>query len=85
MIRGRKNWAEDHRKDFILIPGAIYWMRHFTEDPATQALVSDTVKRLNFAYISAVKRFTLQSKCTPEDINNALMEYFSIDKGPFSL
>ena len=57
----------------------------FLKDPEVQHVIEDTVKRLTFSYISAVKRYTIQSKCTPEEINNAVKEYFGIEKGPFTL
>ena len=57
----------------------------FLKDPNVQPLIEDIIKRLNFSYISAVKRYTIQSKCTTEEINNALKEYFGIEKGPFTL
>jgi 3-hydroxybutyryl-CoA dehydrogenase len=54
------------------------------KDPAAASLVEGTVMRLNFAYRAAVKRYTIQAKCIPDEINTALMEYFGIDKGPYS-
>ena len=57
----------------------------FLNSPDNQTLIGETVKRLNFSYISAAKRYTMQSKCSPEEINDAMKEYFGIDKGPFTL
>lgn len=57
----------------------------FLKNPDIQPLIEDTVKRLNFSYFSSAKRYTIQSKNTTEKINNALKEYFGIDKGPFTL
>jgi len=56
----------------------------FLKDPKVQHLIEDTIKRLTFSYISAAKRYTMQSRCTTEEINNALKEYFGIEKGPFT-
>lgn len=57
----------------------------FLKDPKVQPLIEDTIKRLTFSYISAAKRYTMQSRCSTEEINNALKEYFGIEKGPFTL
>jgi 3-hydroxyacyl-CoA dehydrogenase len=57
----------------------------FLTNPDLQQLIEETVRRLNFSYFSSAKRYTMQSKCASEKINNALKEYFSIEKGPFSL
>jgi hypothetical protein len=60
-------------------------LMEFLKDPAFQPLIESAVKRLTFAYRSAAKRYTIQSKCTQDEINGALMEYFGIGKGPFSI
>ncbi|MFH1160363.1 MAG: 3-hydroxyacyl-CoA dehydrogenase family protein [bacterium] len=38
---------------------------------------------LKNTYLSAAKRFTMQSKCSIDEMNHAVKEYFGIEKGPF--
>lgn len=77
MVNKRKTgFYGDPKEDYIR-------KMSFLKDPDAQQLIEETVKRLSFSYFSSAKRYTIQSKCTPEKINNALKEYFGIEKGPF--
>jgi len=41
------------------------------------------VEHLRFTYLASVRRFTSQSGLSIQEINDAIKEYFGIDKGPF--
>jgi 3-hydroxyacyl-CoA dehydrogenase len=57
----------------------------FLKNSENKSLVEEIRKRLYFSYISAVKRFAIQSKSNLEELNNAVKEYFGIEKGPFEM
>jgi 3-hydroxybutyryl-CoA dehydrogenase len=56
----------------------------YLKDTSNHPLIEETIKRLNFSYFSSAKRYTVHSGCTTDEINNAMKEYFGIDKGPFT-
>jgi len=41
------------------------------------------MEHLRFTYLTTVRRFTIQSGLSIHEMNDAVKEYFSIDKGPF--
>jgi 3-hydroxyacyl-CoA dehydrogenase len=43
----------------------------------------DIADYLHQVYLSSVRRFTLRSKLTLEEMNDAVKEYFDLEKGPF--
>jgi len=51
--------------------------------PLSPQLNQEIIDFLRFTYLSTAKRFTMQSGCTIEEMNNAIKEYLGIDKGPF--
>jgi len=56
----------------------------FCDDPSNASIVADVMKRLKFSYISSVKRFAGQSKINLNDLNEAIREYFGIERGPLT-
>ena len=43
------------------------------------------IHHLQQSFQSAAKRFTMQSHCAIHEMNDAIKEYFELDKGPFEL
>ena len=46
-------------------------------------IIHEILEFLRFTYLSAAKRFTMQSGCTIGDMNLAIREYLGLEKGPF--
>jgi len=56
---------------------------HKNNDPDFLKVSEEAVKQLKNCYILAFKRFAMQSHIPVNDLNDAVKEYFSVDKGPF--
>jgi len=58
------------------------------QTPATmerlpEKLEHEILDHLTYTYLNASKRFTMQSGCTIDEMNDAVKEYFGLDRGPF--
>lgn len=50
----------------------------------SQVVMEEAIKQLKNCYILAFKRFAMQSHIPVNDLNDAVKEYFGVDKGPFN-
>jgi len=51
--------------------------------PLSAESAREIAEHLRFTYLNAAKRFTMQSRCTIDEMNTAIKEYFGLEKGPF--
>ena len=51
--------------------------------PLSPEVVREITDHLRFTYLNTAKRFTMQSGCTIDEMNQAIREYFGLEKGPF--
>ena len=56
-----------------------------SETPILQINGKEIVDHLRFTYLSTVRRFTARSGLPISEINEAVKEYFGIEKGPFEI
>jgi len=47
--------------------------------------MAEFVEHLRFTYLTTVRRFTVHSGLSIQEMNDAVKEYFSIEKGPFEI
>jgi len=48
-----------------------------------EAAEKEILDYLRYTYLNSAKRFTMQSGCTIDEMNDAIKEYFGLDRGPF--
>ncbi|NQV02735.1 MAG: 3-hydroxyacyl-CoA dehydrogenase family protein [Bacteroidia bacterium] len=54
-----------------------------TTPPLSHDVAREITDHLRFTYLNTAKRFTMQSGCTIDEMNQAIREYFGLEKGPF--
>lgn len=52
-------------------------------NPLSAETEMEIQEHLRYTYLNAAKRFTMQSRCTIDEMNNAIREYLGLEKGPF--
>ncbi|MFH1296148.1 MAG: 3-hydroxyacyl-CoA dehydrogenase family protein [Bacteroidota bacterium] len=52
-------------------------------EPLRPEVAREITNHLRFTYLNAAKRFTMQSGCTIDEMNQAIREYLGLEKGPF--
>jgi 3-hydroxyacyl-CoA dehydrogenase len=57
---------------------------HKNNDPEFLKVSEEALKQLKNSYVLAFKRFAMQSHIPVNDLNDAVKEYFGVDKGPFN-
>jgi 3-hydroxybutyryl-CoA dehydrogenase len=53
------------------------------ESGLTESLRAEIARHLKNTYLNSARRCTMQSRCTIDEMNEAIREYFGLTKGPF--